>query len=174
MNTTEAEMLLHCHREGREPDSRIQKALRVAESDADLGRRLREQLEFDAQITEAIHYIVPPEDLRAKLGALSEASGNGKKGWRRQMSSPGVLAVIMGGLMLLGVIVFLVMESLAQFTGRENVEKMLDTTGKMLETGQGSAAEFERVEMPASQLGDWFYMRQYEGYETPAELATAG
>lgn len=165
MNTAEAEMLLHCHREGREPDSRMQKALRVAEDDADLSRRLREQLEFDSQITEAIHYIVPPEDLRAKLGALSE-SGNGQKGWRGQMSSPAMLSVLAGVLLFVGVIVFLIMESMAHFSGREAVERMLESTSRM------NGTEFEEVKLKVSDLPDWFLARGYEGFEPPARLAS--
>jgi hypothetical protein len=166
MNTTEAESLLRCHREGREPDGRVQKALRVAEGDAELGGRLREQLEFDAQITEAIHYIIPPEDLRAKLGALSEANGHGKRGWRGYLSSPAMLAAVAGVLLFLGVIGFFVMESVTRFTGREAVEEMLAATAKMTGT------EFEAVNTATAQLGDWFYVRGYEGYEALPELAT--
>lgn len=166
MNTTEAESLLRCHREGREPDGRMQKALRVAEGDAEVSRRLREQLDFDAQITEAIHYIIPPEDLRAKLGALNEANGHGKRGWRGHISSPAMLAAVAGVLLFLGVIVFFVMDSMTRFTGREAVEKMIETTAKMTGT------EFEAVAMTTAQLGDWFYVRGYEGYEALPELAT--
>jgi hypothetical protein len=34
-----------------------------------------------------------------------------------------------------------------------------------------SGAEFERVSTTPEQLGDWLYMRQYEGYESLPELA---
>jgi len=165
MNTHDAEMLLRCHRAGREPDSRLQKALRVAEENPELAKMLGAQMEFDAQIVEAIHYIIPPEDLREKLGALSEASGSGKRGLRSQMSSPAVLAALAGVLLFVGVIVFLVMDSMANFTGREAIERMLDGTTKM------NGTEFESVTTTTAQLGDWFYMRGYEGYEMPPELA---
>jgi hypothetical protein len=165
MNTTEAETLLRCHRPGREPDARTQKALRVAESDAELGKKLGEQTRFDEQIVEAIHYIIPPENLRAKLGALSQASGGRRHGWRSHISSPAMLSALAGVLLFAGVVVFFVMESMARFPGREAVELMLDATAKM------SGAEFESVTTTTTQLGDWFYMRGYEGYEIPPEFA---
>ena len=165
MNTNEAGMLLHCHRAGREPEGRVLKAVRTAEGDAELGKILREQLAFDAQIVEAIHSVVPPEDLREKLGALNEASGAGKRGMRSQMSSPAMLAALAGVLLFVGVIVFFVMESMTDFAGREAMKQMLDATTKM------NGTEFEPVTTTTAQLGDWFYMRGYEGYEMPPELA---
>ena len=164
MNPTEAETLLHCHRAGREPEGRVLKAVRVSEGDAELGRKLRAQMEFDAQIVEAIHSVVPPEDLRAKLGALNEAAGTGKRGLRPHLSSPAMLAALAGVLLFAGVIVFFVLESMADFAGREAVKQMLDATTKMHGT------EFEPVATNTTQLGDWFYMRGYEGYEVPPEL----
>ncbi len=165
MNTNEAGLLILCHRAGREPEGRVQKAVRVAEGDAGLANVLHAQLEFDAQIAEAVHYIVPPEDLREKLGALSEASGAGRRTMRSQVGTPAMLSAVMGVLLLLGVIVFIVMENMADFDGREALEHMLDATTKM------SSTEIEPVTTTTTQLGDWFYMRGYEGYEVPPELA---
>ena len=165
MNATEAELLLHCHRAGREPEGRVQKAVRMAESDPALGKKLHDQMEFDAQIVEAVHSVVPPEDLREKLGALNAASGAGRRGLRSQMSNPAMLAALAGVLLIVGVIVFLVLENMADFTGREAVEHMLDATTKM------NGTELEAVTTTTTQLGDWFYMRGYEGYEMPPELA---
>jgi len=165
MNASEAETLLRCHRPGREPDARMQKALRVAESDAELGKKLGDQTKFDGQIVEAIHYIIPPEDLREKLGALSRASGGTRRGWRSQVTSPAVLSAIAGVLLFAGVVVFFILESMTRFDGREAVEQMLETTQTL------SGAEFESVSTTTAQLGDWFYMRGYEGYEVPPEFA---
>ena len=165
MKTTEAETLLPCHRAGREPEGRVQKAVRVAEGDAELGKKLHDQMEFDAQIVEAIHSVVPPEDLREKLGALNEAAGAGRRGLRSQMSSPAMLAALAGVLLIVGVVIFLVLENMKDFAGRAAVQHMLDGTTKM------NGTELEAVTTTTAQLGDWFYMRGYEGYEMPPELA---
>ena len=165
MNANEADLLIRCHRAGREPEGRVQKAVRLAEGDAGLAKMLRAQEEFDAQIVDAIHCIVPPEDLREKLGALSDASGAGRRTMRSQVGTPAMLAAVAGVLLLIGVIVFFVMEGMANFDGREAVEHMLDATTKM------NGTEFEAVTTTTTQLGDWLYMRGYEGYEMPPELA---
>ena len=165
MKTTEAETLLPCHRAGREPEGRVQKAVRVAESDAELGKKLHDQMEFDAQIVEAIHSVVPPEDLREKLGALNEASGAGRRGLRSQMSSPAMLAALAGVLLIVGVVIFIMLENMKDFDGREAVKQMLDATTKM------NGTELEAVTTTTAQLGDWLFVRGYEGYEMPPELA---
>ena len=165
MNANDADLLIRCHRAGREPEGRVQKAVRLAEGDAGLAKMLRAQEEFDAQIVDAIHCIVPPEDLREKLGALSDASGAGRRTMRSQVGTPAMLAAVAGVLLLIGVIVFFVMEGMANFDGREAVEHMLDATTKM------NGTEFEAVTTTTTQLGDWLYMRGYEGYEMPPELA---
>lgn len=167
MNSTDAESLLRCHRAGRDPDSRVRKALRLAEGDAELGKMLRAQTEFDAQIIEAIHGISPPENLRARLGALNEAAAGGGRKLRAHLFTPAMLAAVAGVLLIVGVSVFFVMESMANFPGREAVETMLETTSKL------SGNEFEQVTTTTAQLGDWLLLRGYEGYEAPPELAAA-
>lgn len=166
MNTTEASLLVSCHRAGREPEGRVQKALRVAEGDAELGRRLRTQAEFDAQIVEVIHCLAPPDNLRAKLGAHQEATGGGAPPkLRSHLATPAILAALAGVLLIIGVIGFFIMDSMADFRGREAVERMLDTTSKL------SGGEFEPLKTTTAQLGDWLLLRGYEGYEAPPQLA---
>jgi gliding motility-associated-like protein len=64
------------------------------------------------------------------------------------------------------VIGFLVKERMEKFPGRESVEGLLGTAAKM------TGAELEQVNTTTNQLGDWLYMRGYEGYEMPPELAS--
>lgn len=166
MNTTEAGLLLSCHRAGREPEGRVQKALRVAEGDAELGQRLRTQAEFDAQIVEVIHCLAPPGNLRARLGAHQEATGGGAPPkLRSHLATPAILAALAGVLLFVGVIGFFIVESMSDFRGRESVEQMLVTTSRL------SRGEFEPIKTTTAQLADWLLLRGYEGYEAPPELA---
>ena len=165
MTTTEAGLLLSCHRAGREPEGRVQKALRVAEGDAELGRRLSTQAEFDAQIVAVIHCLAPPENLRAKLGAQQEATGGAPPKLRSHLATPAILAALAGVLLFVGVIVFFIVESMSDFRGRESVEQMLVTTSRL------SGGEFETIKTTTAQLADWLLLRGYEGYEAPPELA---
>ncbi len=166
MNARTAETLMRCHRPGRHADSRTEKAVRFAEQDPELGKMLREQFTFDEQIVEAIHHIQPPDNLGQKLSELRSPPGAEKKSrLRRHIINPAVLTAVHGAQLLGGVIVFLIMERMEKFPGRESVEGLLGTAAKM------SGHELETVSMTTSQIGDWLYMKGYEGYEAPAELA---
>jgi hypothetical protein len=76
-----------------------------------------------------------------------------------------VLTALLGVVVILGIVVFFVMERMEKFQGREAVEDILVAASKM------SGTELEEVTSTTGQLGDWFYMRGYEGFEAPAELA---
>jgi hypothetical protein len=165
MNAQTAESLFRCFRPGKPGNSRTKKAVKFAEQDPELQKRLSEQLQFDEKIVDVIHYIKPPEDLRKKLSELSPQSDSEKAGLRRNIIHPAVLTAILGLLLLAGVIGFFVKERMENFPGRERVEGLLGTAAKM--TGD----ELETVETTTSQLGDWLYMRGYEGYAGLPEIA---
>jgi len=164
MNTETAESLLRCHREGRVPDSRMQKALRWAENSPDAKRLLSDQLEFDGQIVEAIHSIHPPENLRQKLAALGAKPRPEEQSIRKKIVDPAMLSAMTGGVVILGIIAFFIWQRSERFAGREAVERMIDSTAKLNQ-------DFEPVSSTTDQMGDWLYMRGYEGYETPPEIA---
>lgn len=165
MNAHDAETLLCCHRGGKPPDARMQKALRWAEGEPDAKRKLAEQMEFDEQVVEAIHSINPPDDLKKKLGAVCARPRLEAAGIRKQIIDPAVLSALVGGVVILGIIAFLFYEKMERFTGRDSVEQMLAGTEKM------SQVDFEPVTSTTDQLGDWLYMRGYDGYEVPPEIA---
>lgn len=165
MKSDTAETLLRCYRPGKSVDSKMEKALRLAEEDPELGRILRAQLEFDEQIIDVIHFIKPPENLRQKLGELSEKPRAEKARLRKQVINPAVVTALCGVLVILGIIVFFVMERMEKFPGRDAVEAMLSNASKM------NGHELEDVTSTSGQLGDWFYMRGYDGFESPPDLA---
>ena len=166
MNGSTAETLLRCYRADKPADSRTQKAVRFAENDPELGPKLAGQIEFDKQIIDVIHFIKPPDNLREKLGALRAAPAAANTRLGSQIINPAVLTAIVGVLLIAGIIVFFVIEGMEKFTGREAVESLLGGAAKM------TGVELEPVTTTTSQLGDWLYMRGYEGYEVPPELAT--
>lgn len=161
MNADEAEPLLALHREGRRAAGRVQKALRYAAGHDTLRLKLGEQGMFDGQIMRAIHSIRPPENLRKKLREVSAATG------ARKCSSnlcAATFAAVCGILVIVGFAVWTVMEKMERFPGRENVERMLSATSKM------SGVELEPISATSGTLGDWFYMRGFEGYTLPPEI----
>jgi hypothetical protein len=165
MNARTAEALIRRYLPGKRTDSRIEKAVRFAEQDPELARALREQNEFDEQMVDTIHYIKPPENLRQKLAALSALPGAEKQRLRSHIINPAILTAILGVILISGVVVFFVIEAMEKFPGREGVEKLLGNAGKM------SGNELELMSTTTNELGDWLYMRGYESYEVPPELA---
>jgi hypothetical protein len=166
MNAQTAETLLRCYRPGKPADSRTQKAVRFAETDPELQPKLAAQLEFDQQIVSVIHFIKPPDNLRQKLNDLTAAPTVAKTKLRSQIINPAILTALLGVLLIIGVVVFIVLERMEKFPGREAVESLLGGAAKM------TGVELETVTTTTSQLEDWLYMRGYEGYEVPPELAT--
>ena len=165
MNAETAETLFRCYRPGKPPEGRTQKAIKFAQQDPELQQKLQEQIKFDEEIMEVIHYIRPPDNLRQKLDDLTAQPREEKTRLRRRIINPAVLTALLGVLVLMGVVGFLVKERMEKFPGRESVEGLLGTAAKM------SGAELEPVSTTTDQLGDWLYMRGYEGYEVPPEVA---
>lgn len=165
MNTEDAAALLALHRPGRETDSAVKKAIRLAESDPDLGAKLAAQVAFDGQLVGVIHSIQPPENLGQKLRDACTKAQPEKPKLRAHAFNPVVLTAILGVLLILGFFVWTIMERMEKFTGRDAAERMLSTTSKM------SGVELDAVNTTTGTMGDWFYMRGFEGYEVPRELS---
>jgi hypothetical protein len=165
VNAETAQTLLRCYRPGKPAEARMEKAVRLAQEDPELKKTLGEQIEFDKQIIDVIHFIKPPENLRQKLSDLSVKPRAEKTLLRKQVINPAVLTALLGVVVILGIVVFFVMDRMEKFQGREAIENMLAAASKM------SGTELEEVTSTTGQLGDWFYMRGYDGFEAPAELA---
>ena len=163
MNLKTSESLLPCHCPGRRDEGRIGKAVRVAEADSSLKEKLEGQRQWDAQIREVIRSIETPGDILARLS--SHRGPKPTKPIRSQLFHPGMLAVLLGLLVLAGLLVMAAIDRREAFQGREQVARMLDVTRHM------SGIELEPVNGEAWQLGDWFYMKGFEGYALPAEVA---
>ena len=161
MKIEEAERLIQASRPGRANDARTQKAIAYAEGHDTLRERLAEQRQFDTHLGEIIRCIQPPEDLRQKLAALNRE----KSPARGHLSYLAILPVLAGVLVLVGIAIFFQMRNSTHFEGREKVEDLIEEVAHM------SGLELEPVASNAGQLGDWFYMRGFEGYTLPADLA---
>jgi hypothetical protein len=165
MNARTAELLVACYRPGKQLDPRIIKAVRFAEGDPALHHVLDEQMDFDEQIVEAIHSIQPPDNLRAKLAELSADPAIVKPRAKLRWFHPSVLAIALGVLLIIGVGVWIALEGGDDFPGRASVEKLLTVPAGM------NGTELEPTNLPAGQLGDAIYMKGFEGYTLPPELA---
>jgi hypothetical protein len=162
MNSKSAESYVFGYRRGGANDPPIEKAARVIERDAELTRRLDEQVEFDRQIGRAVQAIAPPLGLRQKLGG-----GDGKVGKGKPFTFALYVAVLCGLSVIVGLLVFFEIDRRERFPGSESVARMVGTAKTM------TGIELTPVSHKAGQLGDWFYMRGFEAYAAPRELADA-
>ena len=164
MNTGEARQLIALHREGRESDSRIAKAIRVAEGDETLRAELQEQREFDRQMVEVIRYIQLPDDLWTKLHELAATRTPGRS-TRRQFFNPAILCAVAGIILLVGFIAWRIIAAADDFPGRGRIEEFIKLNERM------TGAELEPTEATAGQLVDNMMLQGFNGFTVPAEVA---
>lgn len=165
MNSEEAAALLPLHRPGRPAESRLQKAIKIVEKDPALAARLATQSEFDSQLVGVIQSIQTPENLRRKLRETSERADAPKAKKSSQALNPVVITAVLGVLIIAGFLVWQVMERMEKFGGRDAAERMLAATSKM------SGLELDPASNPTGTMQDYFYMRGFEGYAVPQEVA---
>lgn len=165
MNAEDAAALLALHRPGRTPEGRVQKAVRMAGKDAALSAQLAAQSEFDERLVNVLNSIAPPEDLRQKLRESGARDAAEKPKLRNQAFNPVALTAALGVLLILGFVAWTVMERMEKFEGREAAERMLSSTSKM------TGVELDPVKTTTGGMEDWFYMRGFEGYAVPPQLA---
>ncbi len=164
MNAEDAAALLALHRPGREADSSVKKAIRLAEKDPALSALLAAQVAFDGQLVGAINSIQPPANLGQKLRAACARPDAEKPKLRTHALNPAVLTAILGVLLIVGFFAWTIMERMEKFAGREAAERMLAATSKM------TGVELDAVSTTTGSMEDWFYMRGFEGYAVPKEL----
>lgn len=164
MNTKTAEVHLPLYRAGQRVDSRTLKAVRVAECDPVLRQKLSDQMDFDDQMVDVIHFIRPPDDLRQKLSELT-ARAAGAERLKIQIAHPAILSALAGVLLIVGFLIYLEIDSRRNFPGREAVQRMLAETEHM------TGVEFEPTSSPAGQLSDWFFMHGFDSFVAGPDLA---
>lgn len=165
MTSEGARELIPLYRPGKPMDARVMKAVRFAEGDDELRGEMQWQIAFDDEVVEVIHVIRPPENLRQKLDEIAQpADAPAPSRVRQNVFNPAVLSVICGLLVLVGVGVFLKMESAKDFAGRSWAESMLELNDKM------SGAELEPTKMLAGELSDNLMLRGFDRFALPPEL----
>jgi hypothetical protein len=162
MNVETAMIHLAAYRDGKVTDPRLSKAMRCIENESAQRERLAEQVAFDISVMEMLGAISAPPDLRHRLEMAQSTSEKAPARPRHHITA--VLSLGLGVAIIIAVLVFLYVQNAANFPGRENLVKIASTPNKM------SGIELEPVASSAGELGDWFYMRGYEGYRLPAEL----
>lgn len=154
-----AESYVLGYRRGRSNDPAIEKAVKTAERDPELKRRLDSQGQFDEQIERAIHAIAPPPGLREKLHGEKAARVKGKP-----FAVTLLITVLFSASVVIGLLVFFEIDRRQRFGGSEAVAKIVGTAKNM------TGVELTQVNNKTGQLGDWFYMRGFEDFALPEEF----
>jgi hypothetical protein len=163
MNDKTAELLLYGVRRGKPNDPRLEKTVRWAEKRSDFKQRLQEQGDFDDRIVKVLKAIVPPPDIRKRLDGAGAKSPPG----RPKFAAALVASAVCGVLVTLGLVVNFEIDDRRRYPGIEAVERMIAAANQM------SGIELDPVATGAGDLGDWFYMRGFETYSAPPELASS-
>jgi len=163
MNDKTVESLLFAVRRGKPNEPRIEKAVRWAENRSDLVQRLKEQGDFDDHNLRVLRAIVPPSDLRKRLGGAAVKP----LGKRPKFAAALIAAAACGILVTLGLLVNFELDDHRRYPGLDAVERMVSAANQM------SGIELDPVSIGAGDLSDWFYMRGFETYSAPPELAGA-
>jgi hypothetical protein len=166
MNRQTARQLLPLYRSGQRVDSRVEKAVRLAECDEPLRQELGEQMDFDEQVMDVIRCIRAPDDLRQRLTALSDRSQPAERKAPRHWLNPAILSAVLGLGLLIGFLVYLKMESSSNFPGRDWAEDLVEITDRM------TGAELEATQLRVGELGDNMMLRGFDGYKVPPEIET--
>ncbi len=89
-----------------------------------------------------------------------------KRSWKKTARNPAVLSVALAFMVIVGVVVFIVMERMKEFPGSGTARKML-TIASATRAGQ-----LDPVEAEAGSLGDFFFMKyRLEHYDVAPEFA---
>lgn len=168
MNAKSALTLIRCHVGPgvQSQDPGIQKALLFAEKDGGLQHQLKAQMEIDGAVVDYIDRIEMPPEIEVQLAALDTRSGSGNGKWMGFLRQPPILALAIAVVVMLGWLIFYLVNSRDDFPGREDVLQMIATANTM------KGSEFDVKSSQAGMLGDWLFSQYgFEDYYVPAELA---
>ena len=159
MNVRTAETYLSCHRAGMRVSGPVSAALKMAESDEPMRAQLAAQSAFDTQMMDAIHLIRPPESLRKRIAECAAP-----RELRRHARHPAILCAIAGVLLAIGFGVYLWLEQMAGFPGKENAVRMVEQLGRM------TGVELEPKHDTVAGLADWFMLRGFDAMMVPPDV----
>jgi len=166
MNSKAARLQLNLYRPGDEAeDPRVAQALDVLKRDAALWPEFQQDQSVDAACRSLFGGLNAADEMADTLEpALAEIQAR-KRVHRLSFFDPGVLAVALGFLFVLGLGVWLFLADSDKFSGYDEAVS-LSAQATQLDVGQ-----FEPVETELRELNDWFAMNGIERFWVPAAFA---
>jgi len=162
MNSRAARLNLNLYRPGDEAeDSRVAQSLEVLRKDPALWAEFEQDQAVDAASRSALLGLDPEGEMADVLHAeLAEIQAR-KPSHRLTLSDPGVLAVALGFLLVLGLGVWLFLGDSDKFSGYD------EAVALSLQATHMDAGQFEPVESELGVLHDWFAMNGLDRFWVP-------
>jgi len=148
--------LLRVHRPWGGDRSKVAKAVRAAQTNAELAA----QIDADLQWHEEIEQFQIPEELASLNLAVPP-----KMDLRALVFQPAVLAIALALVVVVGVLVYMAQTRMGDFPGKDDVVALVEAEAS------ANGPEFE--EIPPGKLDDWFVLKGFEGYAVPRKLQKA-
>lgn len=166
MNSKAARLHLNLYRPGDEADeSRSAQALEVLKRDAGLWSEFEQDQSVDQSCRSLFSSLNASGEMADALEAdLAEIQAR-KRAHRLSLADPGVLAVALGFLLVLGLGVWIFLADSDKFSGYD------EATALSSQATQLDAGQFEPVETELSELNDWFAMNGLERFWVPPVFA---
>jgi hypothetical protein len=120
---------------------------------------------LDEKMVRVIQSIEAPQELISRLSAFNRGNSSEDGSLRSQLRHPAMLPVLLGVLVIIAFLVWERIETAASFPGKESVARMVAVAQAM------NGTELEPTHVQAGQLADAFYIRGFEGFRLPAQLA---
>lgn len=166
MKASKAAQFIACHGSAKSDagDSRIAKAVKVAETDPALKAQLEAQLAFDAEIVKQIEAIEIPAALLKGIEASEQPKA--KRVGLAALKQPAFLSVGLAILVVIGVLCYSTYNRMNRFDGQDQVMDLMESTDEM------SGVELEPKVAPLGNLGDYLFSKYaFENYRIPSEFS---
>jgi hypothetical protein len=167
MNARAARQVLRGYRpSGADDDEReVREALKVAKRTPDLEADFQNQLAFDHELAAVFDDDLPPE-LCAEIEETARRLEGGRPR-RLTLRDPAMITVGLSFLVIIALVIWIFMGQMDSVAGMQEVVEMVENGN------QGSADQFQAVEISAGALNDWFAMQSFEGFSVPRGMEAA-
>lgn len=119
------------------------------------------RLLFDQKILADFSTLEPTSEEAQELLHIAQSLESRSAEWKPSLKDPALLGLTCGLLLLLGVVAWIFLSSAQEFTGLPVAESLITQGAEV------SAQEFEPVQVPLAELGDWLALQGIQGFWVP-------
>ena len=146
-------------------DRRMRSAVLRARRSPKAARDFNQQQAFDKAVAALVQEMPVSAEI-AEWFRNERLIPQDKRTWRKTARNPAVLSVALALAVIIGVVVFIVLERMQEFPGSGTARKMLTVAAAT------RAGQLDPVEAEAGSLGDFFFMKyRLEHYDIAPQFA---